>query len=696
MTIRPFRLVHSIRAVFQRRLFGTTQTKMSATIDSQPAVDQLIEHDGKSYSTVKEGLAYILVPPNARTEQDPKSKKKHKGDDGEQQTQSVFYNPIQQFNRDLSVLAIKAFGEHLCAVRKQAHDKKVEQGAKKRERKRQAEDDAGEEKRRKGNDGAAVAPEAQKDVDTEITTTAGAEEAVAKVEEGAEITDDKMDVDSAEAPKEYKYKPKFRVLDALSASGLRALRYAQEIPSVTTVVANDMSPAAVDAIHLNVKHNKLTDKITPSTGNAIGHMYNAAYYTPTPEDGPSAHTQLKYDVIDLDPYGTAAPFLDAAVQALNDGGLLCVTCTDAGVFASCGYVEKTYSLYGGLPLKGPHSHEAGLRLILNSIAKAAAVQGIAIEPLLSLSIDFYARVWVRVKKSPADVKFLAGKTMLVHQCDTGCGSFQIQPIARHTPQKNFLNYKHTASLSTGDSRCPQCGFKTHVAGPMWAGPLHNPYFIRRILDMLPDVDKSIYGTTNRIEGMLTSALDELDTLENSLQTFKGETEAPFIPSIPGHVTDPHPFFFIPSYLCKVLHCQSPSEAAIKGALRHAGFIATRSHTKPGTIKTNASYDTIWEIMREWSRQKAPVKEGKVGDTQAGYKILQKMRKLDPTEENKDGEEAEENGDEEPATEPPADIFKFKIKFDESLGKDYHSKKLMRYQTNPRANWGPMSRAKGAN
>jgi tRNA G26 N,N-dimethylase Trm1 len=33
---------------------------------------------------------------------------------------------------------------------------------------------------------------------------------------------------------------------------------------------------------------------------------------------------------DLDPYGTASPFLDAAVQAAKDGGLLCVTCTDAG------------------------------------------------------------------------------------------------------------------------------------------------------------------------------------------------------------------------------------------------------------------------------------------------------------------------------------------------------------------------------
>lgn len=28
----------------------------------------------------------------------------------------------------------------------------------------------------------------------------------------------------------------------------------------------------------------------------------------------------RVDVVDLDPYGTAAPFVDAAVQCVNDGG----------------------------------------------------------------------------------------------------------------------------------------------------------------------------------------------------------------------------------------------------------------------------------------------------------------------------------------------------------------------------------------
>ena len=35
-----------------------------------------------------------------------------------------------------------------------------------------------------------------------------------------------------------------------------------------------------------------------------------------------------YDAVDLDPYGTPAQFLDTAVQAVSEGGLLMVTATD--------------------------------------------------------------------------------------------------------------------------------------------------------------------------------------------------------------------------------------------------------------------------------------------------------------------------------------------------------------------------------
>ena len=35
-----------------------------------------------------------------------------------------------------------------------------------------------------------------------------------------------------------------------------------------------------------------------------------------------------YDAVDLDPYGSPTQFLDSAVQAVSEGGLLLVTCTD--------------------------------------------------------------------------------------------------------------------------------------------------------------------------------------------------------------------------------------------------------------------------------------------------------------------------------------------------------------------------------
>lgn len=40
-----------------------------------------------------------------------------------------------------------------------------------------------------------------------------------------------------------------------------------------------------------------------------------------------------YDLIDIDPFGCAAGFLDASVQAVTDGGLLCVTSTDMPVLS---------------------------------------------------------------------------------------------------------------------------------------------------------------------------------------------------------------------------------------------------------------------------------------------------------------------------------------------------------------------------
>ncbi|RMZ04290.1 hypothetical protein D0860_06455 [Hortaea werneckii] len=743
-------------------------------LSANPTEGQLIQHGGKTYETIREGKAFILSPPNTRKSVDPQAQSKG-GESGEK-PQSVFYNPIQQFNRDLSVLAIKAFGEDLCERRRQKRERDSGKLQAKKDRKKKKQQEHGQiagngEERSAGPKPAGQATE------TEGVQLHNAEGPAADASDGAlgalkrkaedgetgESRDLKrrrsgsdpaqtegleQNVDGQQAEHETKrtgageqgtkavedataaappnaehtsqeWKPKFRILDALSATGLRALRYATEIPFATSVVANDMDRNATKSIATNVEHNKLTSTIQVNTGNAIGHMYSVAY-PPESSHGPN-HVNAKYDVIDLDPYGTAAPFIDAALQGLNDGGLLCVTCTDSGVFASCGYPEKTYSLYGGMPVKGAHSHEGGLRIILNSIASAAARYGMAIEPLLSLSIDFYVRMFVRVNRSPADVKFLAGKTMIVYDCDAGCGAWHPQMLGRNTRQtgkgqikgqeKNpTFNFKHSiAQAPSADRLCEHCGSKMHVAGPMWAGPIHNATFVEKVLHDAKNADKEVYQTIPRLEGMLDTALDELVVCEDVWDrtgTKSEDSSAPpsLIAKTPPETVDHHPFFFIPSALSKVVHCQAPGEAAVKGALRHAGYKATRSHCKPGSVKTDAPWSAIWKIMREWVKQRAPIKEGSLKEGTAGWNIMQKSEgDVEMSNGEKDaGEGANSDGSVDVVTEkekgansPPPDPKNFKVVFDEALGRDKPGRRLVRYQQNPRENWGPMARAKGS-
>ncbi|KAL1956692.1 hypothetical protein VTO42DRAFT_6942 [Malbranchea cinnamomea] len=737
------------------------------TLSSPPMADQVVRHAGKEYDTVKEGLAYILTP---RTEG------KQKGGGGVEARQSVFYNPIQQFNRDLSVLAIRAYGEHAMAVKqmkrerklKQKEEEKVKRGLK---RKRE-EGDQPKNEAKKADTGEKIA-----DAATEGPVN-GAEPNATEVDSGANTTATSQE-----------WKPSFTVLDALSASGLRALRYAKEIPYVTRVVANDLSSTAIESMKLNIQHNGVGHLVHPNNGDACSLMYSAINPQRQSKDGSWFG---RYDVVDLDPYGTAAPFLDAAVQAVCDGGLLCVTCTDAGVFAAVGYPEKSFSLYGGVSIKGPQSHEAGLRLILNALAMSAAKYGLAIEPLLSLSIDFYARIFVRVHKSPSEVKFTAGKTMFVYTCDSGCGAWKTQTIAvnRKREGKNGVPYYHhgLAQAPTASPTCEHCGTKTHLAGPMWAGPLHNPHFIQRILDLLPGADRETYPTVDRIEGMLVTALEEdlelgsgsksgdatPDPERKSATSGSDKNSDPssyLIPRVDPAKIEPYPFFFMPSFLCKVLHTQTIPEDSLRGALRHVGYRSTRSHAKPNSVRTDAPWEVIWEIMREWVRQKSPVRADKIRPGSPGDVILN--RKLAPSTGSKSGAgqgdadadgpgaglralkrdilEAVESGrdladlttkieaalyrsgakrpqtatatatastsgstpaaaeqqvvaasDAQAETESSEPQFfrpgpsKLDIVFDETLGRTamaaHRKKRLVRYQVNPRPNWGPLTRA----
>lgn len=59
------------------------------------------------------------------------------------------------------------------------------------------------------------------------------------------------------------------ILEALSATGLRSIRYAKEIPGIKKIVANDISRQAVESIAVNIKENGVSDLVETSHCDAL-------------------------------------------------------------------------------------------------------------------------------------------------------------------------------------------------------------------------------------------------------------------------------------------------------------------------------------------------------------------------------------------------------------------------------------------
>jgi tRNA (guanine26-N2/guanine27-N2)-dimethyltransferase len=110
------------------------------------------------------------------------------------------------------------------------------------------------------------------------------------------------------------------------------------------------------------------------------------------------HVRNWFDVIDLDPYGSASPFLDSAMASIQKGGLVCITCTDLSCL--CGaHPAQCHTKYNAFPIRAKYCHEQALRIVLAAAERSANLHGKHIVPLASIFIDFYVRIFVQVFSS---------------------------------------------------------------------------------------------------------------------------------------------------------------------------------------------------------------------------------------------------------------------------------------------------------
>jgi len=169
--------------------------------------------------------------------------------------------------------------------------------------------------------------------------------------------------------------------EPLTGCGVRGIRLAEEVDGVSKVVINDISVEAAKLAKFNVRKNKVSKKV--EVFNEDANLFLSRYAAP----------RKRFDYVDIDPFGSPVPYLDAALRAVRKGGLLALTATDMAPL--CGvHPRACIRKYGGKPLRTEFCHELALRLLLGCVAMTAAKHDIGIKPLLSYSANNYVRTYV--------------------------------------------------------------------------------------------------------------------------------------------------------------------------------------------------------------------------------------------------------------------------------------------------------------
>ncbi|MDH4212463.1 MAG: tRNA (guanine(10)-N(2))-dimethyltransferase [Candidatus Thorarchaeota archaeon] len=321
--------------------------------------------------------------------------------------------------------------------------------------------------------------------------------------------------------------------EPLTGSGVRTLRYLKECPGDFTAKLFDVNPNAIEIARKNIKSLNLETRAQVLKGDAKLLLLTES-------------REKRFDYVDVDPFGTPAPYVNAAIQSLNpDGGLLALTATDMPVL--CGAYQKVaLRRYGGFSVRAPFVHEVAVRLLEGFAFRVAGLNDCSITPLAVLSTDHYIRTWIKIeadrKKSNRQTENLG----IIKFCE-GCMQTQIIPQPQKYDNDTFEHAMHN------------CKGLIRMAGPLWIGDLFKIKQLKGAQEIFNQDDASYYH--KRVQRILEEMIEEHSLIE--------------IPFIDLHA------------LCDLHNFTPPKNSDIIQYLKTMGYSATRTHFRPTAIRTNA-------------------------------------------------------------------------------------------------------------
>ncbi len=327
------------------------------------------------------------------------------------------------------------------------------------------------------------------------------------------------------------------VADPFSGTGVRAIRYVLEVPLIDEAYANDLDSNAYNLIKENVQLNNLLGKVKVFKLDANAFLYLLKTL------------RKSFILVDIDPYGTPAPYVDAGLWALRRGGVLCVTATDTATLGGFKF-DAGSKRYDVKLSKNDIPVEVGIRILLGFIARRAATRDRYLEPLLAYHEAHYYRVFIRVGKG-AEKALNMVKTQLSYLklCST-CG------------------YRDYVQDVWEGSSCPICGDKITLIGPLWRGSLSDTNFLNEVRHTVNN-EYQYLSTYKRIIKLLDATMSDL----TSLKLYNLQTIARFLK------------VNIPS-LSKVIEC-----------LISKGFKASKTPLCHVCVRTDANWKDVTDCIK---------------------------------------------------------------------------------------------------
>jgi tRNA (guanine26-N2/guanine27-N2)-dimethyltransferase len=322
------------------------------------------------------------------------------------------------------------------------------------------------------------------------------------------------------------------ICDLFGGSGIRGVRYKNEIDGVGEVSINDISETANHYERHNIALNNLSDVEV--------YQHDASMFL--------RMKRGEFDVIDIDPFGTPAPFLDSAGYCARRNSLLCVTATDTS--ALCGtYEEPCIRKYNSKPYKSEYCHETGIRILAGFVALTLSKYSKYIEVKMSHSTEHYMRLYIEIKKGSKKTDESLKNIGYISHCKN-C-------LHRH------VNYGLASPI---EDICPVCGENLVHAGPLWLGDIQDKDFIQKMID--------------EAENKKINSEKEALKLLNKCH---GESNAPAT-------------FYDVHSICKSLKLSAPKFDLILNELEKEGFKAIKTHYNPLGIKSDAGIEDIKTIL----------------------------------------------------------------------------------------------------